>query len=264
MIRLDSLALALCLGFVLTAGVAVAEGPVAWWTFDSAGEGLVTDRAANRDDRVDGNHKIIQGAVIIYESGNRMHYVKDRDIRGYERPGACNHWPVGQARCDGRTVQAADRPTHFLGFPISSPPVHENEDRTWWNGIYGMTDLPMEKLVSLARSWNYPPRLEASDGFQDRGYDRGQRAFVLERSGRPSNNLQIAVAASKDSPVYNPALVIRGWGTSDATLAIDGEGIPQGPTFRVGHRHNLGSSDLIVWIEHEAAEPFAMTLKAAK
>ena len=41
-----------------------------------------------------------------------MHYVNDRDIRGYERPGACNHWPVGQARCDGRTVQADDRPTH--------------------------------------------------------------------------------------------------------------------------------------------------------
>lgn len=202
--------------------------------------------------------------VIIYEPGNRMHYVKDRDIRGYERPGACNHWPVGQARCDGRTVQAADRPTHFLGFPISTPPVHEDEDRSWWNGLYGMTDLPMEKLVTLAKSWNCPPRLEASDGFQNRGYDRGQRAFVLERSVRSANDLQITVAASKDSPVYNPALVILGWGTSDATLAIDGEGIPQGPKFRVGHRHGLENSDLIVWIEHEAAEPFEMVLKGAK
>jgi len=48
-----------------------------------------------------------------------MHYVDDPDIRGCERPGPCNDWPVGQAPCDGRTVQAADRPTHFLGFPIS-------------------------------------------------------------------------------------------------------------------------------------------------
>jgi hypothetical protein len=198
--------------------------------------------------------------VIIYEPGNRMHYVRDRDIRGYERPGACNHWPVGQARCDGRTAQAADRPTHFLGFPISSPPVHKNDDRSWWNGIYGMTDLPMEKLITLARSWNYPPRLEVSDGFQDRGYDRGQRAFVLSCPDHAAGELKIKVAATEEHPVYNPALVILDWGISGAALTIDGEGINRGPKFRFGHRHELEGSDLIVWIEHEATEPFELTL----
>jgi len=202
--------------------------------------------------------------VIIYEPGNRMHYVKDRDIRGYERPGACNHWPVGQARCDGRTVQAADRPTHFLGFPISSPPVHEKDGRSWWNGIYGMTDLPMEKLVAIARSWNYPPKIEVSDGFQDQGYDRGQRAFVVKRVGDLSGGLTWKVAAGEDSPVYNPAWVILDWGPSDASLTIDGEPIVRGPAFRIGHRHGLEGSDLIVWIEHEATEPFEMTLKPVR
>lgn len=205
------------------------------------------------------NFRSAHNPVIIYEPGNRMHYVKDRDIRGYERPGACNHWPVGQARCDGRTVQAADRPTHFLGFPISSPPVHEKEGRTWWNGIYGMTDLPMKELVNLARSWNYPPRLELSDGFRDHGYDRGQRAFVLEQSGESTGDLKIQVAATEDSPIYNPALVVLGWGTSGASMAIDGEKV-QDARFRVGHRHQLDDSDLIVWVEHEATDPFEMTL----
>ena len=37
------------------------------------------------------------------------------------RPAGCNHWPVGQAACDGRAVQAADRPSHAMGFPISDP-----------------------------------------------------------------------------------------------------------------------------------------------
>jgi len=198
--------------------------------------------------------------VIIYEPGNRMHYVKDRDIRGYERPGACNHWPVGQARCDGRSVQAADRPTHFLGFPISSPVVHEKGGRTWWNGLYGMTNLPMKKLIPLARSWNYPPAIELSEDFKDHGYDRGQRAFVLEHSGGAVNRLRIKVAAGKDRPVYNPALVILGWGNADVRLTIDGEAIPRGPNFRIGHRHGLETSDLIVWIEHAATEPFEMTL----
>ena len=198
--------------------------------------------------------------VIIYEPGNRMHYVKDAALRGYERPGACNHWPVGQARCDGRTVQAADRPTHFLGFPISSPPVHEQNGRSWWNGIYGMTDLPMETLVTVAKSWNFPPGLELSDGFEDRGYDRGQRAFILKRSDSSTGNLKIAVRASKESPVYNPALVIRDWGTSEAALTINGKEVAQGPGFRIGHRHGLENSDLIVWIEHVATEPLTITL----
>jgi len=198
--------------------------------------------------------------VIIYEPGNRMHYVRDRNIAGYERPGACNHWPVGQARCDGRTVQAADRPTHFLGFPISSPPVHEADDRCWWNGLYGMTDLPMEKLVTLAKSWNFPPQLKVSDGVEDRGYDRGQRAFMLERSGGSPEGVKIEVAASEDHPVYNPALVILGWGTSDATVTIGGEEMAPGPNLRIGHRHGLETSDLIVWIKHETTEPFEMAL----
>ena len=198
--------------------------------------------------------------VIVYEPGNRMHYVTDRNIGGYDRPGACNHWPVGQARCDGRTVQAADRPTHFLGFPISYPPVHEKGDRCWWNGIYGMTDLPMETLITLARSWNHPPRLDLSDGYEDRGYDRGQRAFVLGCADPSAGDLQIKVAAGRDCPVYNPALVIIGWGTSGASLTIDGKKVAQGPNFRIGHRHGLESSDLIVWIEHEATAPFEMTL----
>ena len=199
--------------------------------------------------------------VIIYEPGNRMHYVKDRDIRGYQRPGACNHWPVGQALCDGRTVQAADRPTHFLGFPISYPPVHEKDGRSWWNGIYGMTDLPMEQLVTLAKSWNYPPQLEVSGDLEDRGYDRGQRAFVLKRSAPSTGASKIRVVASKDSPVYNPALVILDWGVSDASLTINGEEVAASPRVRIGHRHGLEGSDLIVWMEHEATEPFELTLE---
>jgi len=118
----------------------------------------------------------------------------------------------------------------------------------------------METLITLARSWNHPPRLQLSDGFEDQGYDRGQRAFVLRRSGRSTRGLQIRVAASKDHPVYNPALVLLDWGASDAGLTIDGEEIAQGPDFRAGHRYRLEGSDLIVWIRHEAIELFEITL----
>lgn len=198
--------------------------------------------------------------VIIFEPGNQMHYVADRNIRGYERPGACNHWPVGQARCDGRTVQAADRPTHFLGFPISYPPVHENEERRWWNALYGMTDLPMDSLVRLARSWNAPPALRVQQGFEDLGYDRAQRAFVLERKPGADEELHLAIEASEDRPLFDPAFVIRGWGTAEPRLILDGQNVARGPDFRVGHRHGLETSDLIVWLARTSTEPVTMIL----
>jgi hypothetical protein len=91
---------------------------------------------------------------IIYEPGNQMEHVTDRNEKELARPGACNHWPVGQLPCDGRTSQAPDQPTHFLGFPISYPPIHTNDTREWWNGLYGMTTKPIGDLVELARSWS--------------------------------------------------------------------------------------------------------------
>ncbi len=83
---------------------------------------------------------------------------------------------------------------------------------------------------------------------------------MLNCTDGSAREVTIKVAASEESPVYNPALVILGWGTSDVTLTIDNEEVVQGPRFRVGHRHGLEDSDLIVWIEHEATAPFEMTL----
>ncbi len=47
---------------------------------------------------------------------------------------------------------------------ISSPPVHEEGDRCWWNGLYGMTELPIEELVVGARSWATPAALQVGRG----------------------------------------------------------------------------------------------------
>jgi len=50
-------------GLTSAFAAAPAPGPLAWWTFDSAEEGLVFDRAADRKDRVEGNYKLIGGPV---------------------------------------------------------------------------------------------------------------------------------------------------------------------------------------------------------
>ena len=211
------------------------------------------------------NFKAQNKPFIIFEPGNRMNYVNDRRLgaRGLDVPGACNHWPVGQMLCDGRTVQAADRPTSFLGFPISSPPVHEKDGRSWWNGLYGMTDMTIDELTVVARSWARAPELKLKNkGFSSQGYDRSQRAYQLTcENSDGARVMECEFTATKDSPIYNIPLVIKNWGYSDAELEIDGQKIRQDKDFRLGHRDLVEGSNLIVWIKLQTTKPVTIILR---
>jgi len=210
------------------------------------------------------NFKAENKPFILFEPGNRMHYVSDRRLgpRGLDVPGACNHWPVGQARCDGRSVYSADRPTHFLGFPISDPVIHEKEGRCWWNGLYGMTQRPMKDLVMTARSWIYAPKLEInSPSFESQGYDLSQRAYVVRRtSDSKQSSLRGEFRADEDSPIRNVCLVVHAWGDSGCRLIMDGREVERSSRFRWGHVYRLERTDLVVWIENESIETVSFEL----
>ncbi|MFC1738531.1 LamG domain-containing protein [Planctomycetota bacterium] len=204
------------------------------------------------------NFKSENKPFIIFEPGNEMHYLADLRLgpRGLDVPGACNHWPVGQMLCDGRTVQAADRPTHFLGFPISDPPVHKKDGRSWWNGFYGMTDKTIQELVVVAKSWVQSPELAIrGQGFSSQGYDISKRVYKLTREETAGElPLEFELLGSSESPVFNPAFVVKNWGSADASLEIDREHLKLGRNFRFGHIHKLQGSNLIVWIRKESTK----------
>jgi hypothetical protein len=206
------------------------------------------------------NLKSAQKPFICFEPGNRMNYLKDRDIRALERPGSCNHWPVGQAICDGRTSQATDRPTSFLGFPISNPPVHDDGKRESWFGFYGMTEGTMDHLVRLGRSWALAAPLKVTgEGLTGGDYDRGQRAYVLQRvPGERQTSFELT--ASRDAPVINPAFVIEDWGHETATIEINGRPMPPGSDCRLGRRDRLDGTDLVAWLKLDSDEPVRIRL----
>lgn len=210
------------------------------------------------------NFKSQNKPFIIFEPGNRMHYVADLHLgpRGLDVPGSCNHWPVGQAACDGRSSPASDRPTHFLGFPISAPPVHEKDGRSWWNGLYGMTDKTIAELAVVGKSWAQAPKLVLkSEGFASQGYDMSQRAYKLTRQDSTSDSsLEFELLASEESPVFNAAFVIGNWGLADAKLKINGKIIERGRNFRFGHRYTLEDSDLILWLKAKSTKPIKILL----
>jgi hypothetical protein len=198
------------------------------------------------------NLKSLYDPFIIFEPGDKMDYLKDLDIKALSSPGSCNHWPVGMAFSDGRRSQAADNPSHFLGFPISDPVIHSDQNsRDFWYAIYGMTTLPLDELIEIGKSWVSAPPLTISrnSDFEGGSYDMSQKAYVLRRKQPESNSLKMKIHSASDSSLYNPAFVIEGWGEKDITLKINGKEMEQGKDFRSGHVFRMGSTNLILWLD---------------
>jgi len=179
---------------------------------------------------------------MIFRPGSKMGVFGGEVRPEYSHFPWWNHWPVAQAISDGRYAQAADRMAH------SSLAWVEPVDNV---AIYGMTNKPAASLVKLAKSWIYPAKLKVkSDGFVSEGYDFTERAYTfISKNG--SGVLEFELAASEESPLVNPAFVIKNWGEKDATLKINGNKVKRGKDVRFGHSHTLEGSDLVVWLKME-------------
>jgi hypothetical protein len=177
-----------------------------------------------------------------------------------------NHWPVAQLANDGRRTGVPDRPAHTsLAQSIEDSPAikHDKEKGTFTAvSLTGMSDKGVKGLVPLARSWNYPAKLNLiGSGFKSGGYDRYQRAYVVACENKDARStLEFALMASEESPLVNPAFVVKDWGEGGAKLEIDGESVRRGRDFRLGHRHRLEGSDLVVWIKKELTKPIIVSL----
>ena len=164
-----------------------------------------------------------------------------------------NHWPVARISSDGRYAMAPDQAAHS-----SLSWVSQSSDAF----LYGMTDKSPVELLPLAKAWIHPPAIKTTgSSFSSDGYNQDQRAYLLKRV-QPGGNLEVELAGSSDSPVFNPAFVIQGWGEKEAILKIDGAEVPRGRDFRYGHRRTLESTDLIVWIKTVSEKPVRIAVSA--
>ncbi|MCK7540092.1 MAG: hypothetical protein MZV63_58895 [Marinilabiliales bacterium] len=124
--------------------------------------------------------KSLNKPFICFEPGNQM-FLRFERLEEYGRASGCNHFPVGQARCDGRTTLTSDKPSHCSSFPISDPVIHEKDDREYWAGLYGMTDWTVPQVVAFGRSWAYAPELVVNGSRRPIRRLRPQRALLSAR-----------------------------------------------------------------------------------
>jgi len=198
------------------------------------------------------NFKSENKPFICFEPGNRMH-LKHSSLSSYERARGCNHFPVGQARCDGRTTRMSDRPSHCTSFPISDPVIHEDGDRYYWCALYGMNAMNMDQLVKLGRSWAYAPEISvAGSDAVSHGYDRSRRCYQLENRSAGPVPLDITLSGSKDSPLIHPAFYVKNWNAEKAVVSVNGK---KWENCETGILHKLEGTDLVLFLWLKSDSP---------
>ena len=157
---------------------------------------------------------------------------------------------------------AADRAAHSSLTHIKWKAYGRTENTMTKIMLHGMTNKPAAELAPLAKSWLYAPNMQLkSSMYRSEGYDPTQRAYVLACQNRDKpSKLEFTLAAGKASPVVNPAFVIKDWGTSGASLRVNGNLLARGRDLRFGHHRTVGSSNLIVWFKLESTVPLQISI----
>lgn len=200
------------------------------------------------------NFKSVNKPFICFEPGNQM-IVRWIDV-GY------NHYPVGQARCDGRWTKTLDRPSHISSSPVSDPVIHENGNRLFWNGLYGMNNMNMTNLIVFGRSWSYPAEMTLTgNDFTSTGYDKSQRCYQLEKHGKKNAKVEMSLHGSTESPVINPAFYIKNWNLSGATVTVDGKPFSD---YKIGIIHTLEGDDLVLFLFINKSGPVSISILPAR
>jgi hypothetical protein len=177
-----------------------------------------------------------------------------------------NHWPVAQVRSSGISAVAPDRPSHSSLSHLHWKPYAQNDQTMIKIMLHGLTTKSASELVPLAKSWLHPPTAELSgQGFRSEGYDPTQRAFIIVReNGSDATRVRYRLDASANSPIINPAFVIKNWGEREAKVSINGKPTLRGEAFRYGLVPTLEGTDLIVWLQTESEKPITVEFAAAK
>lgn len=167
-----------------------------------------------------------------------------------------NHWPVAMVKSSGISAVAPDRPSHSSLSHIEGQPVAQTANSITKVMLDGLTNKKPEELALLAASWVNPPRIRVTQGgFHLEEYDKGQRAFVLVRNGKQNGvPVRITIAASRQSPLDNPAFVFQQWGDGTPTLKVNGRTMEWGKDARYGLVPALEGSKLVIWLRMAATD----------
>jgi hypothetical protein len=172
---------------------------------------------------------------------------------GFSRYNVWNHYPFGILPSDGTVATCKDRTSSACLGTLTGLQHLLDDGRSELYNIYGITNLPSAELKTLNRSWNAPPLLTDMTGGASSGFDKRQRAYVINKE---SDGMSFKLHGTEENPILNPCFVIKNWGKKPiAYLKINEEKIVSGKNFRQGIiRDTDGAQTLIIWINQKSFE----------
>jgi hypothetical protein len=207
------------------------------------------------------NFKAKNKPFICFEPPNKM-WLRYRSLDEYNIHTGYDHWPVGQARSDGRRSVMPGRPSHTIGFPISDPVIHETDTREYCSGLYGMNDMPFYEIIRFGKSWAYPAELILkNNNFKSEGYDRSERCYKIDNLSQEPESLMIILKGSKNSPVFNPAIYVKNWNYPAARVLVNNKEIEG---CKVGINKTLEGIDLVLFIPVNSEFEVQMKIEPVK
>lgn len=166
-----------------------------------------------------------------------------------------NHWPVAQIASSDRACVTDDRPSHSsLSHLFWQPSAHTADSATKLL-LSGLTPKPLTELLPMAKAWLSPPALQISgDDFVNEGFNPAERAYVLRaRADHPRQPLTLSFQASPASPLFHPAILIRGWGEQPVKLRAGSAG-------RTALVRRDSATDLLVGLDLVTTSPSQLTI----
>jgi hypothetical protein len=162
-----------------------------------------------------------------------------------------NHWPVNNVESFGRDAEDSRYASHTSLSHIWI----EGKNNFFSQGnnfatkilLMGLSDYSVDDIARLGRSWLNAPSISNSSGAISHAYDKSERAYKLSST---SNKISFTVDASSGNPGFNPAFVIKNWGSDHpASISVNGEAQKDGTDFRQGVIVDTdGTETLILWL----------------
>jgi len=176
-----------------------------------------------------------------------------------------DHWPTTMEPAPGRNA-SGKQASHGSFYHLKAIPIYERTpDRISKVLFHGITEKPASELNFVAKSWLSPPDAllddQSSTAYSALEYDRSQRTYITTCSnvGSPGQ-LKMQLAATSDSPLLNPAVIIRNWGDRIPTVSINGKSFTRGSGLKFGHITGAQGYDLVIWLEIEAVSNTTVTI----
>lgn len=174
-----------------------------------------------------------------------------------------NHWPVSLTKSDTKAAESAIRPSHSSLSHLKWKAYEEDKDSRTWIMMNGMTNSEDEQLVSLAESWIHPPQLKINHGnFIIEGYDPSQRAYIISTTDMSEkSSLTFELLSDEESPVVNPAFLVKNWNKKEISLKIDGKPVARGKDFRCSQISTVTGVDQIIWLKLKSLKNVTIEFK---